>query len=79
MLRKTASGYQRKRLLDKLDRPHGLALGPDDRVYVGAVGRVLRFDLADPGGTLTDVIGGKSDVVALPTTGRHPLVNMVFG
>jgi len=46
---------------------------------VGVVGRVLRFDLSDPTGTLTDVIGGKSDVVALPTTGRHPLVNMVFG
>ena len=79
LLRKSASGYQRKRLLDKLDRPHGLALGPDDKVYVGAVGRVLRFDPSDPSGTLTDVIGGKSGVGALSTTGRHPLVNMVFG
>lgn len=79
LLHKAAGGYERRLLLDKLDRPHGLALGPDKRVYVGTVGRVLRFDLANPKDTLTDLIGAKSGVPALPSTGRHPLVNFVFG
>jgi glucose/arabinose dehydrogenase len=79
LLQKAGSGYERRRLLDKLDRPHGLALGPDGRIYLGVVGRVVRFELSDPKGTLHDVIGGKSRFAALPTTGRHPLVNMAFG
>jgi len=78
-LKRNAAGYERERVLDKLDRPHGLALGPDKRIYVGAAGRVLRFDLSDPKGTATDIVGGRSGVPALSTTGRHPLVNLVFG
>ncbi len=79
LLKKAGSGYERRRLLDKLDRPHGLALGRDGRIYLGTVGRVVRFEVSDPKGTLHEVIGGKSGVPALPATGRHPLVNMVFG
>jgi glucose/arabinose dehydrogenase len=79
LLKKSTNQYARQRLLDKLDRPHGLALGPDGRVYLGLVGRVVSFDPADPQGSLRDVIGGASSVPALPATGRHPLVNMVFG
>ena len=79
LLRKTAAGFERERLLDKLDRPNGILLGPDKRIYLGEVGRVTRFDLADVKGSLTDVIGGRSNVRALPAAGRHPLVSMVFG
>ena len=76
---KRGAGHERERVLDKLDRPHGIVLGPDRRIYLGVAGGVVRFDLAQPQQTLTQVIGGDSGVPALPTRGRHPLVNMVFG
>jgi glucose/arabinose dehydrogenase len=76
---KKAAQYQRERVLDKLNLPHGLTFGPDGKVYVGVAGGVLRFDPADPRGSLTYVIGGDSGVQALATDGRHPLVNLVFG
>jgi len=79
LLEKSASGYRRRRLLDKLDRPHGLVRGPDQRVYLGEAGRISRFDLRDPGGTLEYLVGAGSGVPALPTSGRHPLVSMAFG
>lgn len=77
-LKKTASGYQKHRLLEKLDRPNAIVLGPDGLIYVGLVGRIIRFDLRDPKNTLADVVGGNSQSSALPGTGRHPLTAMVF-
>jgi glucose/arabinose dehydrogenase len=59
-------------LADKLDRPHGLARGPDGRVYVGEVGRIWRTPAASPVLPQT-VIGG------LPSDGAHPLKEIVFG
>jgi glucose/arabinose dehydrogenase len=72
------NGYRRRLLFDGLDRPHGVVMGPDGRVYVGVVGGVFRFDPARPQQTREDVIGGKSGVDALPATGRHPLVGLIF-
>lgn len=56
-------------LLKGLDEPNALVPGPDGMLYVGVLGRVIRFDphAADPAATLRDV------VVGLPDTGRHPL------
>lgn len=69
--------YVKKELARHLDQPHGLALGPDGKVYVGVVGGVKRFDLADPA-TIEDVIGGKSGVQGPPGNGRHPLESLLF-
>jgi glucose/arabinose dehydrogenase len=78
LLKKTAAGYEKHKLLEKLDRPNAIVLGPDGLVYIGLVGRIARFDLRDPKATLTDVVGGQSGVSALPGSGRHPLTAMVF-
>jgi glucose/arabinose dehydrogenase len=77
-LTRTPSGFSPAKLIEKLDRPHGIARGPDGRIYIGVVGGLVRFSLSDPAGTLEDVVGGQSPVPALPSSGRHPLVNFVF-
>ena len=77
LLRKS-QGYARSTLFENLNLPHGVAVGPDKRVYVGVIGGVFRFDPADPAKTRTDVIGGSSGVPALPDPGLHPLVSLVF-
>ena len=56
-------------VLSGLDEPNGLAPGPGGSLYVGVLGKVIRFDpnAADPAGSMRDV------VIGLPDTGRHPL------
>jgi len=65
-------------LVEGLNQPHGLAMGPDKKVYIGVVGGVRRFDPADPKASLEDVIGGKAKIAGLPADGRHPLVSLIF-
>ena len=61
-----------KVIADKLDRPLGLALGADGKVYVGEAGRVWRAPVALPlvQETLLD---------GLPAEGAHPLKEIAFG
>jgi glucose/arabinose dehydrogenase len=56
-------------VLSGLDEPNGLAPGPGGSLYVGVLGKVIRFDpkAADPARSVRDVVTG------LPDTGRHPL------
>jgi len=70
--------YTKKVVLGHLSQPHGLALGPDGKVYIGVTAGVKRFALTDPAGTAEDVIGGKATVGGPPGTGRHPLESLLF-
>jgi glucose/arabinose dehydrogenase len=77
-LKQAGVAYEKTLLLTGLDRPSGIALGPDGLVYIGAVKRIFRFDPARPAATLRDVIGGASKVAPLPGLGRHLLTTMRF-
>lgn len=70
--------YAKTELLRGLLEPHGLALGPDGKIYIGVVGGVKRFDLAKATDTVEDVIGGKAAVPGPPGDGRHPLISLLF-
>jgi glucose/arabinose dehydrogenase len=59
-------------LASKLDRPLGIAKGPDGRIYIGEAGRIWRTPI-DGGVTPETVIDG------LPSDGAHPLKELVFG
>lgn len=69
--------YGKQELVRHLNQPHGVALGPDGKVYVGVIGGVKRFALDRPQ-DIEDVVGGKSGVQGLPGDGRHPLVSLLF-
>ena len=72
-LSRAADVYNSSVLLEGLDRPHALQLGPDGEVYLGEAGRISRFkaDAAKP--QLETVLDN------LPEDGRHPLKTFVFG
>ena len=61
-----------KVIADKLDRPLGLALGPDGRVYVGEAGRIWRTPVALP-------VAAETVIDGLPSDGAHPLKEIAFG
>jgi glucose/arabinose dehydrogenase len=60
-----------KVLADKLDRPHGLAAGPDGKAYVAEATRIWRSPV---GKFSQEVLIDK-----LPGDGAHPLKEIVFG
>lgn len=57
-----------------MDKPHGLALGKDGKIYVGAAGTIFRFDpkAQDLYKSVEVLIEG------LPADGRHPLKSILF-
>jgi glucose/arabinose dehydrogenase len=67
-----ASPPAMKVIADKLDRPHGLALGPDGRVYVGEVARIWRTAPTLP-------VVAEPVVTGMPSDGAHSLKEIVFG
>ena len=62
-------------LAEKLDRPLGLAVGPDNKAYIGEAGTIWRTLVPDVGGALLreEVVGN------LPADGAHPLKELAFG
>ncbi len=65
-------------VLDGLHLPHAIARGPDGRVYVGEMSRIVRFDpdAETPGDTIEDVISDLPDNRL--HVHRHPLSKFVF-
>jgi glucose/arabinose dehydrogenase len=67
-----------RRLLDRLDLPHTVLAGPDGRIYLGEMSRIVRFDpdARDVGATVEVVID------SLPKNAlhedRHPLSSFLF-
>ncbi|MEJ8855007.1 hypothetical protein WKW79_10540 [Variovorax robiniae] len=64
-----------KVMAEKFDRPLGLALGPDGKVYVGEAGRIWRTPIPSPGGALQ----AETVIDGLPKEGTHPLKELAFG
>ncbi len=76
--RNSAGVWRRTVVFSGLDRPFGLALGPDNKAYVGVAGSVFRFDPTLDKPARDDVIGGRSSTPRLPARGLHPLTQLLF-
>ena len=62
-------------LADKLDRPLGLALGPDGQVWIGEAGRLWRTPVPPAG----QAVQREVMLDDLPSDGAHPLKEIAFG
>lgn len=69
---------QWRKLVSGLSMPHTVKRGPDGRIYVSEMNRILTLDVsaADPASTLRTVIGGLPDNRLHDN--RHPLSSFVF-
>ena len=65
-------------LLSGLTMPHTIVRGPDQKIYVGEMGRIFRFDPLDqdPAKTIHEVVAGLPDNKLHDN--RHPLTHFVF-
>jgi glucose/arabinose dehydrogenase len=59
-------------LAEKLDRPHGMAIGPDQQMYIGEATRIWRT-------SVNGALHQETVVDKLPGDGAHPLKEFVFG
>ena len=62
-------------LADKLDRPLGLAVGPQGDVYIGEAGKIWHTPVPAAGGELQRTVL----IEQLPSDGAHPLKELAFG
>ena len=70
--------YKKVLLLSGLDRPHAIVKSPRGLIYIASVDKVSLLDQTSSTARLIDVIGGSSNIPPLPTSGRHPLKQLVF-
>jgi glucose/arabinose dehydrogenase len=75
---RAGKGFKGTVILRGLNEPDGIERGPDGKIYVGVIGGVMRFDVANPTTTLEDVIGGRAAMHGPPGDSRHPLVSLLF-
>ena len=61
-------------LADTLDRPLGLAIGPDGKAYVGEAGSIWRTSVPAAGAPLQR----EAVIDGLPADGRHPVKEFAF-
>jgi glucose/arabinose dehydrogenase len=66
--------WQRSTVLEGLDRPHQVRLGPDGKLYLGLAGGVARLERD----ALQWVVGRTSGVTGPAGSGLHPLTNFLF-
>ena len=59
-------------LASKLDRPLGIAKGPDGLVYIGEAGRIWRTPIGAS-------VAQETVIDGLPSDGAHPLKELAFG
>lgn len=87
MLEPTSDGkYRLRTLLEKLDSPHGLQIGPDGKPYVGAIGEIFRFDpfSSHPRDTIEYIVRGlpgrsfKLSDGSQVEDNAHPLKHFIF-
>jgi glucose/arabinose dehydrogenase len=77
-LSKRDGAWNRETVLESLDRPHQLRLGPDGRIYVGVVGGIVRVDPKSSTPVQDWVVGGASGVPGPSGSGLHGLTSFVF-
>ena len=71
-LTRSASGWKATPVLSKFDRPGGLALGRNGKLYVGEVGRIRRIDLTKA------TLVREPVVTDLPGKGLRPPATFAF-
>ncbi len=71
-LTQSGGAWKTQRVLTKLDRPVGLVMGPDKKLYLGEVTRISRFD------PTASTISLERVITDLPGKGLHPLTTMAF-
>jgi glucose/arabinose dehydrogenase len=74
-MRTGTNPVQVRTLLEGLDRPLGLQLGPDRKIYIAEAGSIWRTPLPAAGQTPQRELVLKN----LPNTGAHPLKEIAFG
>lgn len=65
-------------LVDKLNSPHDIEIGPEGKAYVGEMGRIFRFDYHQAKPTVETVLLG-FPIHSSEKPHIHPLVNFAFG